>query len=60
MTNEEKLIKLQELRETIEDLYFYIDEAEISEDDGAKIVAMSEIVLMKAYDLYPDIFRVFK
>lgn len=60
MTNEEKMIKLQELRATIEDLYFYIDEAEISEDNDAKIVAMSEILLMKAYDLYPDIFRVFK
>lgn len=60
MTNEEKIVKLEELRATIEDLYFYIDEAEILEDNGAKIVAMSEILLMKAYDLYPDIFRVFK
>lgn len=60
MTNEEKIIKLEELRTTIEDLYFYIDEAEIVEDNGAKIVAMSEILLMKAYDLYPDIFKVFK
>lgn len=60
MTNEEKIIKLEELRATIEDLYFYIDEAEILEDNGKKIVAMSEILLMKAYDLYPDIFRVFK
>lgn len=60
MTNEEKIIKLQELRATIEDLYFYIDEAETLEDNGAKIVAMSEILLMKAYDLYPDIFKVFK
>lgn len=60
MTNEEKTIKLQELRATIEDLYFYIDEAEILEDNDRKIVAMSEILLMKVYDLYPDIFRVFK
>lgn len=60
MTNEEKILKLEELRATIEDLYFYIDEAEISDDNGAKIVAMSEILLMKAYDLYPDIFKVFK
>lgn len=60
MTNEEKMIKLQELRETIEDLYFYIEEEEISDNNGKKIVAMSEILLMKTYDLFPDIFRVFK
>lgn len=60
MTNKEKMAKLQELRETIEDLYFYVEEAEISDDNNAKIVAMSEILLMKAYDLFPNIFRVFK
>ena len=60
MTNEEKKIKLQELRSAIEYLSICINKAETSEDNGSEIVAMSEILLTKAYDLYPNIVRVFE
>lgn len=60
MANDEKKTKLQELRATIEYLNICIDNAESSENNGAEVVAMSEILLMKAYELYPNIVRVFE
>lgn len=60
MTNDEKKTKLQELRNTIEYLNICINNAENSENNGAEVVAMSEILLMKVYELYPNIIRVFK
>ena len=60
MTNEEKKIKLQELRTFIEYLNICINNAENPENNGAEVVAISEILLMKAYELYPDIVRVFE
>lgn len=60
MTNEEKKTKLQALKSTIEYLNICIDKAETSENNGSEVVAMSEILLMKVYDLYPDIVRVFE
>lgn len=60
MMNNEKKTKLQELRATIEYLNTCINNAENSENNGAEVVAMSEILLMKAYELYPDIVRVFE
>ena len=60
MLNNEKKTKLQELRSTIEYLNICINNAENPENNGAEVVAMSEILLMKAYDLYPDIVKVFE
>ena len=60
MANNEKKAKLQELRATIEYLNVCINNAEKPENNGAEVVAMSEILLMKAYELYPDIVRVFE
>lgn len=60
MANETKKAKLQELRATIEYLNICINNAENSENNGAEVVAMSEILLMKAYRLYPDISRIFE
>lgn len=60
MTNEVKKAKLQELKATIEYLNTCINKAETSENNGDEIVAMSEILLTKAYALYPDIVRVFE
>lgn len=60
MTNDEKKTKLQGLRATIEYLNICINNAENPENNGAEVVAMSEILLMKAYELYPDITRVFE
>lgn len=60
MTNVDKRVKLQELRSSIEYLNTCINKAEISDDNADEIVAMAEIILTKAYNLYPDITRVFK
>ena len=60
MTNTDKKTKLQELRVSIEYLNTCINKAEISEDNGDEIVAMAEIILTKAYNLYPDIVKVFE
>ena len=60
MTNETKKAKLQELRATIEYLNICINNAEKPENNGAEVVAMAEILLMKTYRLYPDISKVFE
>lgn len=59
MTNIDKTAKLQELRTAIEYLSICIDKEETTEDKADEIVAVSEILLQKVYNLYPDIARVF-
>lgn len=59
MTNEKKA-KLLELRSHIEYLNICINKEEIAEDKADEIVAVSEILLRKVYDLYPDIVRLFE
>ena len=60
MTNEEKKAKLEELSSAVEYLNFCIDKEKSSENRADEIVAMAEIILRKAYDLYPDISRLFE
>ena len=59
MTNE-KIAKLHELRACIDYLNTCIINEEITEGCADEIVAMSEILLAKAYNLYPDIVRVYR
>ena len=59
MANVDKSTKLQELRAAIEYLSICIDKEETTEDKADEIVAVSEILLRKVYNLYPDIARVF-
>lgn len=65
MTNEEKRVKLHNLRAYTKHLNICIGNADIAinsgtDDDGMELIFLAEGILRKAYDLYPEVYREFQ